>query len=176
MLDKAEYGRMLTWFRRQGIDIHEPSLLSTIEAAESQLAGVPEGPEKAALEEKLQREILKRRPPKRRRPAPKPRGEDYEGRSSLLRYKPADNRKNRPSWVKSEMTKTTIRHAIGEAAWKRYEVVTMYWQDNLKAKQIAHRLGISLNTVNTIIRRVTAKEKAERNAKLRKALQNQCSQ
>src|SRR4051794_38626366 len=80
------------------------------------------------------------------------------GNSFNLKFKPANNRKNRPALILDR--NILMLTCIGTQATTRYKIAVMYWHENKSAPEIATELGLSVEAVKKIVQRVAKKLKA----------------
>ena len=72
--------------------------------------------------------------------------------SDFQRNKPVDSRKNRPAWAQTEQA--LMRHLLSPSLLRRWQIALRYWLQNRTAREIAEEMGISLQAVKDVLRRL----------------------
>lgn len=74
--------------------------------------------------------------------------------------KPVNARKRRPAWAQT--TAGTFLRALGPKALRRWEVADLYWLRNLRAREVAERLSMTVKAVTRILERLKSPRMGDR--------------
>jgi hypothetical protein len=82
----------------------------------------------------------------------------FTGEKSMgptLINKPVANRNVRPRWVGND-ERLFMEKTFGHEALTRYEIADLYWRRGKSAPEVAEKLGLTVDSVKSILKRLAA--------------------